>query len=43
MNEELNDISRVDLLQIMIYTTLRQEPILFLRFKISIEECYNES
>ncbi|WP_407301533.1 hydroxymethylbilane synthase [Clostridium botulinum] len=42
MNEELNDISRVDLLQIMIYTTLRQEPILFLRFKISIEECYNE-
>ncbi|WP_256972941.1 hydroxymethylbilane synthase [Clostridium botulinum] len=42
MNEELNDISRIDLLQIMIYTTLRQEPILFLRFKISIEECYNE-
>lgn len=42
MNEELDNISRNDLLKIMIYTTLSKEPILFMRFGVSMEECYNE-
>ncbi|WP_411682900.1 hypothetical protein [Clostridium thailandense] len=42
MNEEINNMSRSDLLKIMIYKTLHKEQILFLRFGVSIEECYTE-
>lgn len=42
MNEEINNMSRSDLLKIMIYTTLYKEQILFLRFGVSMKECYTE-